>query len=346
MRVERTETEIRVGRWPSTPEQTALVEARGALVAWDVLADVEPAVRVHDPSAAEEWLWEIYGVEAATAISGGANEVTVPVDGDWAVRDACRTVAQLAWVEAWWPASVDVPVVDRGVLNAERAIATSAVEHLLDDDEAVERALVEATLTSDAALDARLVSLAEGYGVVLRESVPTQAEYALAAGGGDRSSGMTVLSGTGAVDWNLVPSGVVDAAAEARWAVVRVDGGTYLEVAVAIVAGARPRLAARFGQVDVVLDRVDDLGWLTGRTQVPATVLLLPPAQRVLTVYAPDFARPQVSTEDAGGVEPRSWRTRDPGSDRRRRRTPNGRRAGGDAMEGVEQRGRTAAPGW
>lgn len=302
MRVERTATEIRVGQWPSSPARTALVEARGALVAWDVLADAEPVVRVDDPDAAADWLWEIYGLEAATGILGGASEVSVPVEGDWLVRDACRTVAQLAWVEAWWPASgtAGVPVVDHGVLNAERAIATSAVEHLLDDDEAVERALADATLTSDAVLDARLVALAEDYGVVLREPIlPTRTEFALAAGGQDRSAGVTVLSGASAVDWALVPSGVVDAAADARWAVVRADGNTYLEVEVALVAGSRPRLAARFGQVEVGLDRVDDFGRLTGRIQVPPTVLLLPPTQRVLTVYAPDFARPSESAAES-----------------------------------------------
>jgi hypothetical protein len=301
MRVERTETEIRVGQWPSNPAQTALVEARGALVAWDVLADSEPAVRVDNPSVAADWLWEIYGVEAATEILNGANEVTVPAEGDWTVRDACRIVAQLAWVEAWWPASgtVGVPVVDHGVLNAERAVATSAVEHLLDDDEAVERALASATITSDAVMDARLVALAEDYGTNLREmAAPTQEEFALAAGGQERSVGVAVLSGASAVDWALVPSGVVDAAADARWAVVRADGSTYLEVAVTLVSGSRPRLAARFGQVEVDLDRTDDLGRLTGRIQVPSTVLLLPPAQRVLTVYAPDFAQPQGPTED------------------------------------------------
>jgi hypothetical protein len=148
-------------------------------------------------------------------------------------------------------------------------------------------------------MDARLIALAEDYGVVLRSpAVPSRAEFALAAGRQDRSAVVTVLSGANAVDWALVPSGVVDAAADAEWAVVRADGTTYLEVTVALVPGVRTRLAARFGQVEVDLDRTDDLGRLTGRAPVPATVLLLPPAQRVLTVYAPDFARPGESFAD------------------------------------------------
>ncbi|ONI76100.1 hypothetical protein ALI144C_35985 [Actinosynnema sp. ALI-1.44] len=304
MRVQRTETEILVGDWPPHPEQTALVAARGALIAWDVLASAGPAARIDDPDRAADWLWEIYGVEAAAAILGDATEATVPEDGDWQTRDACRVVAQLAWVQAWWPvsATADVPATSSELLLAERAIATSAVEHLLDDDQATERALVAASLTGDSAMDERLVALAEDYGVELRAAaVPTRAEFALAAGGQERSD-VTVLSGRSAVDWALVPAGVVDAAADAEWAVVRAGGTTYLDVAVAQVPGARQRLAARFGQVDVDLDRTDDFGRRTGRTPVPATVLLLPPAQRVLMVYAPDFAQP---TEPTAGDQVR-----------------------------------------
>jgi hypothetical protein len=292
MRIERNGTEILVGDWPAHPEQTALLEARGALLAWDILADdALPAARVYDEVQAADWLWEIYG-SAAGEILGGAAEVAVPADGDWQIRDASRVLAQLGWVEAWWPVSptAGVPAVDQDLLLAERAVTTSEVEHLLDDEDATERALSAAGLVD--AFAARLGELAEDYGVVLREVVvPSQVDFALAAGGG-RSEGVTVLSGRDPVDWALVPSGVVDAAADAEWAVVRSQGATYLEVAVPLVTRAQPSLAARFGQVDVRLDQTDDFGRLTGRAPVPPTVLLLPPAQRVLTVYAPDFAQP------------------------------------------------------
>jgi hypothetical protein len=304
MRVERDGTEILVGQWPPHPERTALLEARGAMLAWDVLADhAVPAARIDDLDRATEWLWEIYGIDAVTAILGGAVEVTVPADGDWRIRDAAWVVAHLGWIEAWWPASAKagIPQVNPVLLQAERAVTTSDVEHLLDDEEATERALAAAEqLTSDPTVDARLVALAEDHGVALREAaVPSRADFALAAGGGERSVGVTVLSGVNAVDWALVPSGTVDAAADAEWAVVRSDGVTYLEVAVTLVPGLRPRLAARFGQVDVQLDRTDGLGRLIGRTPVSPTVLLLPPAQRVLTVYAPDFAEPAEPDEDS-----------------------------------------------
>jgi hypothetical protein len=301
MRIDRNDTEILVGDWPPHPEQTALLEARGALLAWDVLADdAVPAARVHDEAQAADWLWEIYGTAASEILSGAA-EVTVPADGDWQVRAASRVLVQLGWVEAWWPASqtAGVPTVDRNLLQAERAVATSEVEHLLDDEDATERALSAAALVD--AFAARLAGLAENYGIVLREVVaPSQVDFALAAGG-DRPAGVTVLSGTDPVDWALVPSGVVDAAADAEWAVVRSQGATYLEVAVPLVTRAQPSLAARFGQVDVQLDQTDGFGRLTGRAPVSPTVLLLPPAQRVLTVYAPDFAQPG-QTEDGSAA--------------------------------------------
>lgn len=298
MRIHRDGPEILAGQWPPRPERTALVEARGAMLTWDVLAgDAVPAARIDDRDRAAEWLWEIYGADAATGILGDATEVAVPADGDWRIRDACRIVAQLGWIEAWWPASTTVPAVSQALLRAERAVTVGDIEHLLDDDEAVERALAAAGLTAST-MDERLAALAEDYGIVLREAaVASQAEFALAAGGRAWSPGVTVLSGTSIVDWALVPSGVVDAAADAEWAVVRSEGTTYVEVAVTLVPGSQPRLAARFGEVDVQLEHTDDYGRLTGRAPVPATVLLQP-ARRVLTVYAPDFARPAESDQD------------------------------------------------
>jgi len=303
MRVERADDEVRIGDWPSHPERTALLEARGALLAWDVLADDPvPSARVHDPERAADWLWEVYGTADVLA----ATEITVPTEGDWRVREAGRVVAHLRWAEAWWPASptAGIPALDTGLLRAELAVATGDVEHLLDDEDATERALAAiGPFTADPAVDAlaaRLAALAEDYGVELAEAaVPSRSTFALAAGGDDRTDGVTVLSGASGVDWALVPQGSVDAAADARWSVVRRQGSTFLEVAVSPGPRDGARLAARFGAVDVPLDDSDGLGRLTGSTAVPPTVLLLPPAQRVLTVYAPGFADPTPPDPDA-----------------------------------------------
>jgi len=305
MRVSRASGLV-VGDWPARPEVTALLEGAGAVLAWDVLADDPvPAARIDDPARAAEWLWEIYG-SAAEEILGGGTEVDVPAAGDWRVRAACRTVAQLDWAHAWWPASTTagVPALDPVVRQAERAVAVSTVEHLLDDQDAVSRALAEVVSfdTPDAELSERVAALAEDHGVVLSPVVPGRAAYALAAGAGS-SAGTTVLTGSSIVDWTLVPAGVVDAAAAAEWSVVRRQGATVLEVAVAPGPAPGPRLAARFDEIDVALDEIDGLGRLTGSAPVPATVLLLPPDRRVVTVYAPDFAAPTEVTAPAPGAE-------------------------------------------
>ncbi|HEX6356104.1 hypothetical protein [Actinophytocola sp.] len=302
MRVSRS-AGIVVGDWPERPEVVALLEGAGAVLAWDVLVgDVVPAARVDDPERAAEWLWEIYG-DAADGILGTAEEVDAETAGDRRVRDACRTVAQLNWARAWWPASTTagVPALDPVVLQAERVVVLSTVEHLLDDPDAVPRALesvVSLDTTAHPELAERVRALAEDYGVALAPAAETsRSGYALAAGGGG-FAGTTVLTGSSIVDWTLVPAGVVDAAAPAEWAVVRRQGTTVLEVSVA--PGPRPgtRLAARFAEVDVALDAVDGLGRLTGSAPVPPTVLLLPPDRRALTVYAPGFAEP--ATPDPG----------------------------------------------
>ena len=78
---------------------------------------------------------------------------------------------------------------------------------------------------------------------------------------------------------------------------MRRQGETYLDVAVPVVAMAR--LAASFGQFDVPLDTMDGFGRATGSVRVPPTILLSPPARRVLTVYAPGFAEPVEADPDS-----------------------------------------------
>ncbi|MDU0288594.1 hypothetical protein [Saccharothrix longispora] len=298
MRVTRGRTLV-VGDWPELPERTALVEAAGAVLAWDVLVDGPPAARVDDPERAADWLWEVYG-DAAADVLGGADEVDVPVGGDLPVRDACRVLAQLTWARAWWPASAaaGVPALDPVLLAAERAVATSAAEHLLDDPDATARAVAEVVGdVPDPGLALRVAELAEDCGVV-RDPAPTRSSHALAAGVTGPRAGVTVLSGLFPVDWALVPQGAVDAAAPVEWAVVRRQGGTFLDVTV--VAGpGRTRLAARFAGVDVPLDSTDDLGRVTGSAPVPASLLLLPADRRVPAVYAPGFAEPAPPAPDA-----------------------------------------------
>jgi len=274
------------------PERTALLEGRGATLHWDVLTGGPPATEVHDDRRAADWLWEI--------------------DGD----SGARTLAYLGWARAWWPASTvaGVPALDPALLAAELAVATAAVEHLLDDEHAVERALAAAVgavhplaaLAADpelgsaaAELAAQLAELADDHGIMLPDPVPaspSRSGFALAAGGMAEGD-VVVLRGSSAVDWALVPQGTVDAAADATWTVVRRGGESVLEVSVPMAPAATGiPLAARFGPVELSLGERAD-GAVTGHAPVPASVLLLPAAQRVLTVYAPGFATPEAPAD-------------------------------------------------
>ncbi|GAA2786060.1 hypothetical protein [Crossiella cryophila] len=270
------------------PEQTALVEAAGALVSWDLLGAPEPVVEVHAADRAAAWQWEL---------------------AEPAVLTAVHRLALLNWARFWWPASAlaGVPVLHPALLAAEHALATHAVSHLLDDEQATERALaallplpLEALSANEnlhaeaLALAERLAELAEDFGV--QAPAPAAAarrdDYALAAGGGGQPGGLVVQRGSAPVDWSLVPAGAADAVAEASWIILRRNGISVLEASIPPSPGGfPPRLAARFGPVELDLEPTPT-GELTGSIPLPATALLLPADQRVLTVYAPEFAAP------------------------------------------------------
>lgn len=289
--VSRSEGVIRVGEMPSLPERTALVEARGALLAWDVLGDAPvPAAEIHDAEQAAEWLWEVYGPDGAAAVLGDATEVELaPVDGPVAV------LAWLRWAQAWWPASViaGIPSLDPALLAAEIAVHTAAVEHLLDDEDAVTRALADVTTPFGDEVETVLVlreqveAIADDFGVTLLPAEQgRRADWALAAGEPMRD-GLRLRSGATAVDWSLVPAGVLDAAAPAWWELRRTAGATVLSVSVEAAPSARPvELLARCAP-DFEVPLHPDGNAFVGVTAVDVTWLTEDIAP---VVYAPRFA--------------------------------------------------------
>jgi hypothetical protein len=313
--VGRVRAVIIVGTWTTNPpgvvrphpERAALLEARGALLYWDVLdRRAHPAAEIHDSDLAADWLWEIYGPDAASAILNGDNTITTEWDSP--VLDAARRLAHLRWAEAWWPSShaAAIPALNTGLLRAEAAWRTAAVEHLLDDDEAVERALADTDLTAAEAhgateLTAALEGLAEDYGIELRrEPVQLRREdWALAAGGGPAVD-FALASGGGPVAWERVPQGLVDAAAGATWTLTQREGGLVVHVTVPAAPEPRDlRLAAAIGGVEVPLLLDPATGNFTGEAEAPQAFLMLPAAQRVLWVHSPDFVREPVNAEEA-----------------------------------------------
>lgn len=306
------------------PYLVALVEVAGGLLHWDPTEHIVlPDADVDDLHAATGWLAEIYGQEVADAVGQGA-DATLPLgDGDPAIVDAVLRLGHLAWARAWWPAGARFPALDPALLAAETAVTAHDVEHLLDDDRAIERALADAADAPSALaalppafaaeaerLLSTLTDLSEDYGVALgsAEPVAVREDWALAASGvHDVREGVEIASGRATVRWSDVPAQTVDAEAEARWVIRQRGGAAVLRVEAAAVDSplASRSLIARFGPaelgVEVVLRRETSL--FQGEAEVPASALFLPSAEHTLWVRDP-----VLSPEDDGASDPHDAR--------------------------------------
>ncbi|MQM26708.1 hypothetical protein [Glycomyces albidus] len=301
--VERTASAIRVGARPPHPERTALVEARGALLFWDVLDPrAHPAADVWDPVLAADWLWEVYGPDAADAILNGHGSVAA--DRTSPVLDAARDLAHLTWAAAWWPAShaAAVPALPEGILRAETAWRTAALEHLLDDEDAVERALTGVDLAAVAAygsdpdigramteLEATLTDLAESFGIELRSAARTaRDDWALAAGG--TTGDLVIASGGTPVDWSPVPQGLLDAAGESTWQLAQRAAEWVLTVSAPAAPGARPaELTAVLDTVEIPLRFDRGANAFTGEALAPPDVATRLARGLRMRIHAPGY---------------------------------------------------------
>ncbi|MDT0266532.1 hypothetical protein RM844_09510 [Streptomyces sp. DSM 44915] len=336
VRVRQSDGVLWVGEPPAHAEWTALVEAGGAVLSWDVPAGQRlPSAEVYRPWQAADWLWQVYGPAAETLLAvpdGTETEIELP-DAGGPLADAVARLALLGWLAAWWPASyvAGVPALSAALLAAEQAVAAAEVESLLDDEDAVTRLLARAApavhplaaladhprLGAEATrLADRLADVADTFGVELPAPaalVADQTGWALAAGG-QPPGGVTALGGGGPLDWCWLPPGVVDAAAGLRWSLVRRDGRLLLEVSVArapVAFAERVRswpLRARSDAVEFPLAVSPEGGAFSGATELPPTALLVPAPRRTVTVWAPGFADPDEPpvppAELAGRQEP------------------------------------------
>lgn len=295
----------------AAPFATAIVEARGALLTWDVTTGVRyPDAEIHNPSEAESWLADVYGNEIAEAVRAGQHgELTLSDDAE--LVDAARALAMLSWARAWWPAGVYTPAIDPAIIAAETAVAAHVIEHVLDDPDAVERALTGAVDAPSAlasapaafrveagALAGAMAELAGDHGVELRAAhVDARAQdWALAAGGHKIESigGTEIGHGSSPVRWADVPGQTVAADSDAQWSLRSVDGTAHLVIHVPAASGVRSDagLRARFGPEGLDIDLPLILGGaeFTGSAEVAASVALLPLDDRVLWVRDPRIA--------------------------------------------------------
>jgi hypothetical protein len=293
---------------------TALVEAKGAILIWDATATPHlPDAEVHDARAASAWLDDVYGPVVADAVlRGGDTIVALDAPADPATVASVFALGNLSWARAWWPASTSILALEPAILAAEIAVQSHRISHLLEDDDAVECAVLDAreapsalaalpsSLAAEgAALTLALDALAEDHGVELQPATATEprAEWALAAGGerpSPTANGIVVAHGSTPVHWSDVPAQTVDAAAAARWTLLQGTDSPFLRVEVAAVVGlpSIPALHARFGPAELELDVMLELegSHFVGETVVPASALFLPPAARALWVREPSMA--------------------------------------------------------
>ena len=304
---------IRVGTPPEHLEHTAVVEAHGALLLWDELSvKPHPSAWIFDTERAADWLWEVYGGRGAAAVFSPVPASRIQVDHhSSAVLTRLRRLASINWADVWWPTSeqANIPPLSNVLLATERALETFAVEHLLDDESAVEHALAAIDLHSlenwyDDPLVGervrqshdRIEKLFIDYGVnPTSTSASTSAEpphavspeWALAAGD-HRVGGTVVLHGKSPVMWSHVARGSVDAAAVARWTLSRHVGETILSVSVPSGEHPTAALIARMGDGEVSLPHKHDSGEYRGWASVPSGLLLQPASARRVLVYGPD----------------------------------------------------------
>lgn len=305
MPVARTAEGLVLGEPPDRPELTALLEADGATLVWDLAAgDALPAAIVWDPRRAVAWAWQVYGPGATEALAGTASSFAA---APGPVLPAARTAARCAWARAWWPAShlAAVPALDPRLLDLEEAAALAELEHLLDDAEGVDDRLRAALYAAEAigdatgdahALVARVRGAAEDRGIRAERAVTAPAvrrnDVALAAGDATGTPS-AVAVGTAPLDLSRLAPGTADAAAEAHWSIYRDAGQTVLEVTVAGAPrhpddGVEPApLEAVFAGVPLRLALED--GRFAGRIDVPARLLLSRPQERVLSIASPEY---------------------------------------------------------
>lgn len=317
------------------PVRTALVEAAGAQLTWDVMAHAPlPDADVYDALAASAWLADVYGAAVADAVFRGIDVVAaLDASGDPRIIDAVRALGHLNWARAWWPASSGIRALDTAIVAAEVAVTSHLLTHLLDDEDAVEHAVADAAeapaalaalppaLVADAAeLAAALDALADDHGVAWEIAAPAEVrsegahEWALAAGGEHQelvAEGVVIAQGAAPVRWSDVPAQTVDAAAEAQWTLLQGTDAPLLRVEVRAVHGvlSTTALHARFGpadlELDVVLQREESR--FVGERVVPASALFLPPVARTLRVHDPLRVSPETpetpeSAEDRAQV--------------------------------------------
>ncbi|MFE6923730.1 hypothetical protein ACFVAV_22080 [Nocardia sp. NPDC057663] len=224
-----------------------VLEVRGGHLSWNLLAGHSlPAAVLDDPESAQDWLWAVYGEDAALTVADttladadtGRQHTLPAVPARPELANALRRLAYAHWAARWWPAStVDgIPALDPDLLAAEITELTGACDTAVDgaDAEPFTRPGESPSRTPDpgtARDDNRMMS----------ESFGRADDYALAAGGSTPAGGGLILArGSGEWDWRRCPPGILDAGENAvSWQVARTAEISTVQVSVVAAPDCR-----------------------------------------------------------------------------------------------------------
>ncbi|MDT0329925.1 hypothetical protein [Nocardiopsis lambiniae] len=313
---------------PGPAFASSIVDADGGLLTWpDVTRLTLPHADIDDVSAAQGWLWDLYGPDAALAVavaaSGGA-----PVRVTAGPGALARPLAALAlghWAARWWPASLldGVPALDPDLLGLELAVLAHRAHRALPPDTAADLLADHrpgiAALSGDHSMGllAGLAPIADLHGVDIG-ALPDPAghpalgsrtadDHALAAGPAAPAPppGARILArGHGVNDWCRHPAGLLDAAETAvSWAVHAHGAARVIEVhavmgPLARGASVRPTAEIVLGASAPVRLPLEPAGdaW-AGRTAVdlPATAVPDPDVHVLLPGFDPGPSGPEAA---------------------------------------------------
>ncbi|MFJ2836023.1 hypothetical protein ACIO52_11750 [Nocardia sp. NPDC087230] len=248
-----------------TPTLDALVlDVVGGHLSWSLLAGQPlPAAVLDDPDAAQDWLWAVYGEEAALTVADGQRRTltAAPLRPD--LTAALRRLAYAHWATRWWPASTveGIPALDPVLLAADVEELTEACDMALDVEVPTSLDRLAGFGVSDRTSAANSVAAEDpsrggggpsgsadstgqewpGLRAEQSDTGPgsTRADdYALAAGGAGETGGLVFARGSGECDWRRCPPGLLDAGGGAvSWQVLRTDGVSTVQVSVVAAPG-------------------------------------------------------------------------------------------------------------
>ena len=332
MRLSSGSAALTFGPAVAEPPAVAVLEVGGAVLAWTI-DDPEGAVNVRmtiTDVVAADWLWRVVGPTGHAAIVAGAG--TADYDVQPGVLEPLHRLAVGHWLRRWWPESLrdGFARLDPALLDGELAILTETAQEFFTQDtfdsdlEGLLGPHRVPLLALERTGDPRVVDLVRSCADLATESgawpmpegpVPPvdsprgrRGDYALAAGTSVDREPAAIASGTGSVEWVLVPPGILDAAEDTiDWSIGSADGSVVATVRVALTGMRSARgIGVRLRSGTVNGTGVLDAGGTGAFTMVGRDDRPLTESQ----AWDHDWSRTSVAIGVAGTGEGRTVRNR------------------------------------